>query len=140
MAGYFENNRIYVDVEVWGISPRFKKTFKAKIDTGFDGYLSMPFSEAIPLGLILKGTQSYVMANGSSSFDLVCFGSVKCNNKNGIVPIDIGSGTSVLVGSSLLKELKIGFSVDYLNQKINFRNCRVRRTHQPTPSVSALKS
>ncbi len=137
MAGYFDNNRICIDIEVWGISSKFKKAFKAKIDTGFDGYLSMPFSEAMPLGLILKGTQSYVLANGSSSFDLVCLGTVSCNNKKGIIPIDIGSGTSILIGSSLLKELKIGFSVDYINQKISFKNCRVRHTSQVTQPVVA---
>ena len=139
MHGYFEKGRIYIDVEVWGILQKLKQNFKALVDTGFDGYITIPFAQALSLGLVLKGTQSYTLADGKSSHNLVCLGTVKYHNKKAVVPIDVQFGASVLIGSSLLKELGIGLNADYKNQEVKFRNCKVKPTTNPvtTPSTTA---
>jgi predicted aspartyl protease len=54
MRGRFDDSTILIPIEVYGVSEETKKTFMGIVDTGFGGYLTLPLSEAFPLGLVLK--------------------------------------------------------------------------------------
>ena len=136
MHGYFENGRIYVDVEVYGVIEDLIKPFKARLDTGFDGYLSLPLVDSFSLALILKGTQSYTIADGSEKVNLVCFGNVKCGEKSVIVPIDISAKSPILIGAALLKEFGYEITIDYVKQSIKF----AKTENSPTSIKQPLKS
>jgi len=140
MTGYFENGRVYIDVEVYGILPELKKTFKARLDTGFDGYLSIPLTDSFPLGLILKGTQSYTIADNSTKYNLVCLGTVVCSEKSAVVPVDVASGP-ILIGTKLLKEYHIEIQIDYTNETVVFVEGKppIAFTTEPTKSKKSKK-
>ncbi len=119
MRGYFENGRPYLDLQIFGVFEEAKQKFQARIDTGFDGYLTIPLTQALPLGLILKGIENYVVADERSVENLVCFGNVTVEKKTVFVPIDLSHTNSIiLIGNSLLKELGSALTIDYKNEKI----------------------
>jgi len=78
----------------------------AIVDTGFTGFLSMPMVDAFPLGLVLYGTTTTILADGSTSYKLMAVGtaSVGQESKVGIVLLNMGSGPSaVLLGMEFLR-------------------------------------
>ncbi len=96
MLGTFHNDQPKIEIEVKGMSDTAKRV-TALVDSGFNGYLTLPYEEAFPLGLILIGIQSNTLADGSSSSHFVCMGQVcvdgKCIStrlKSWIVPNHIG--------------------------------------------------
>src|SRR5258708_31990108 len=82
MRGHFSEDRIAIEIEVYGISPDVKRKITALVDTGFSGSLTLPFTEAFPLSLILTGEQSYVLADGTTSRHFVCVGTVVLDRKS----------------------------------------------------------
>ena len=124
MRGLFREERIAIDIEIYGVSPELKRTITALVDTGFSGSLTLPFTEAFPLGLVLKGEQSYLMADGSSSRHFVCLGTVIFAGKEVTVPIDVQQGGPVLVGMDLLKRLEMQLHIDFLKGDFEFSNSK----------------
>jgi len=89
-----------------GVSPHAYREFDAIVDTGFTGFISMPMKDAIPLGLILSGTTSATLADGSSSHKLTALGTAIVGGESnlGVVLLSLGSGPSdVLVGMEFLR-------------------------------------
>ena len=117
MLGNFENGNPYIEIEVSGITTE-KKKIKALIDTGFNGYLSLPYIEAFPLGLVLNGIESFTMADGSTSHHFVCMGSVTIDGKEIVAPIDIQPSCAILAGTQLLKKLGKFMNIDFKNDKV----------------------
>ena len=95
-----------VKIGLNGASPHASKEFDAIVDTGFTGFISMPMKDAIPLGLILSGTTSTTLADGSSSHKLTALGTATVGEESnlGVVLLSLGSGPSdVLVGMEFLR-------------------------------------
>jgi clan AA aspartic protease len=79
--------------------------YDAVLDTGFTGFVSIPLSEAIRLGLVLYGTTSVSFANGETSFPLTASGkvSVQAEEKIGVAILEWDS-TEVLLGMAFLRQ------------------------------------
>lgn len=84
MTGSFDDNGSpTIEIEVSGPvhSPR-KMT--AMVDTGFSGFLLLPILEAFPVGLILSGTTSIELADGSKQNKLTCLGQINFDGKSAV--------------------------------------------------------
>ena len=111
MLGTFNNGQPQIEIQVRGVS-EVPRTIIAIIDSGFNGYLKLPFVEAFPLGLILAGVQDSTIADGSVISNLVCKGRVCIDGKCVNTTIDIHKANIVLIGTQLLKELGMKFTLD----------------------------
>lgn len=111
MLGTFNDDQPEIEIEVKGTSGHPKK-ITALVDSGFNGYLTLPYLEAFPLGLILKGVESNILADGSSSEHFVCVGEVCVDGRCVNTPIDIQPANIILLGTKLLKELGKAFILD----------------------------
>jgi len=122
MLGFFNNDQPTIEIEVKGVTGISKK-INALVDSGFNGYIQIPFVEAFPLGLILAGVQANTLADGSTSSHLVCKGQVCVDNKCVETTIDIQPANIVLIGTKLLKELKKVFLLDCSTGKVEITDC-----------------
>lgn len=111
MLGTFSNDQPFIEIEVGGVGG-VKKHFAALIDSGFNGFLQIPFAEALPLGLVLSGSRQRLLADGSVSSHLVCNGNVCVDGERIETAIDVSSADIILLGTKLLKELKKTFVLD----------------------------
>lgn len=111
MLGTFDNDQPVIEIEVKGVTGITRK-INALVDSGFNGYLVIPFVEAFPLGLVLAGMQANTLADGSTSSHLVCKGQVCVDGKCIDTTIDIQQANIVLLGTKLLKELGKTFVLD----------------------------
>ena len=117
MLGTFNNDQPVIEIEVQGVTGISKK-INALVDSGFNGYLQIPFVDAFPLGLVLAGVQANTLANGSTSSHLVCRGRVCIDRKCIETTIDIQQANIVLLGTKLLKELGKVFVLDCSRGKV----------------------
>ncbi len=107
-TGSFDNsNTPTVRISVGGAFPNTEQDFDAKIDTGFTGFLSMPLVKAFPLALVLFGTITLTLADGSTSYRLTAWGKVTLGGvtKFGIVVLE-PSFDQVLLGMDFLKKFE----------------------------------
>jgi predicted aspartyl protease len=111
MLGTFSNGQPRIEIQVKGVSG-VPKTINAIIDTGFNGYLKLPFLEAFPLGLVLAGVQNNTLADGSSITNLVCKGQVCIDGKCINTTMDVHKSNIILIGTQLLRELGKKFTLN----------------------------
>lgn len=78
--------------------------FDAILDTGFTGFISMPLIRALPLGLMLYGTTSVELADGSKATKLTAKGyaEVEGETKVGVVILE-PSSNDLLLGMAFLR-------------------------------------
>lgn len=76
MQGKIDNFVPTVEFELCGYDKQFSKKLTGIVDTGFNGFLKVPYVDAFPAALILQGTETSTIANGSQTTDLACIGSV----------------------------------------------------------------
>jgi clan AA aspartic protease len=117
MHGTFHNDQPTIEIEVKGMSDTAKRV-TALVDSGFNGYLTLPYQEAFPLGLILTGVRSNTLADGSSSAVFACIGEVCVDGKCIQTTIDIQPANVILLGTKLLKELGKTFILDCSTGKV----------------------
>ena len=97
-----------IKIAVYGVFEQSKQEFEAIVDTGFSGFLSMPIVQAFPLGLVLTGTTTTILADGSQSFKLTALGKVVLGDKTEIGLILLNTGSSdILIGMEFLKIFQI---------------------------------
>ncbi|WP_263379702.1 pepsin/retropepsin-like aspartic protease family protein [Granulicella paludicola] len=88
------------------ISGPFAKAveFDAILDTGFTGFICMPLLRALPLGLMLYGTTSVELADGSTSMKLTAKGmaTVGEEKKVGVVILE-PTANDILIGMAFLR-------------------------------------
>jgi predicted aspartyl protease len=93
-----------IKISVFGAFEQAKREFEAIVDTGFTGFVSMPIVEAFPLGLILLGTTTTLLADGNITFKLTALGRVTFGDRTESGVILLGPGQKdLLVGMEFLK-------------------------------------
>ncbi len=94
-------------LSVAGVAQKFSQEFEAIIDTGFTGFLSMPLTKAIPLGLILYGTTTVILADGQTAFRLTAYvtATVEGQSKGGVVILEWNS-SEILIGMDFLRKFE----------------------------------
>lgn len=102
-----------ISIEVTGAIPGSSKSIVALVDTGFTGFLSLPILEAFPIGLILHGTTSVILADGTRHSKFTCLGVVSYGgeNKAGVVIIEPSSDEAI-VGMDFLKKFRLTLLTD----------------------------
>ena len=130
MLGIFRNDQPLIEVEIKGVSGVAKKV-AALVDSGFNGYIQIPFVEALPLGLILAGVQANTLADGSTSSHLVCKGQVCIDGKCIDTTFDIQAANIILLGTKLLKELGKTFILDCAAGYVEVIESKQQRASKP---------
>lgn len=130
MNGYFENDSLYLNLEIEGVFPQAKKIIKAQIDTGYSGHLTLPFSDAFPLGLVMVGTTAYTIADGSTKNNLVCLGSVTLEGKTITIPVDVQGAGGILLGTKLLEKLGCSLRVDFVQKNVELSQMNQKASPQ----------
>lgn len=76
----------------------------ALIDTGFTGFLTLPITQALSLGVVLIGIGDYTLADGSTVANFLVKGTVTIGSESaeGVVVL---SGDEVLIGMEFLRTL-----------------------------------
>ena len=102
-------------LEVIGLQSSTEIT--AIIDTGFQGDLLLPISQAKTLGLVLSGYAPAILADGSRTSQMVFAGSVRFLGKIRQAEIFVADTDAALVGTELLSDCQL--VVDFPNQKVS---------------------
>ena len=76
-------------------------TLSAVVDTAFTGYLTLPLDSNRELGLVLRGTQPAVLANGTVGQFSVYAGMVTWNGQERLIVI-FESDSDPLIGMAML--------------------------------------
>ena len=96
-----------IKIFVHGAVEQANRDFEAILDTGFTGFLSMPLVQAFPLALILYGTTSVTLADGTSHHRLTALGTVSMGNERqpGVIILE-PSSTEFLLRMDFLRRFK----------------------------------
>lgn len=112
--------------------------FDAILDSGFTGFVSMPLLSALPLGLILYGTTSVELADGSKDTKLTARGEVSVGQESevGVVILE-PSSNDVLLGMAFLRIFKRAL---FVSQEIILLIDESRRPDQDQPEAEPSES
>lgn len=101
------------------------------IDTGYQGFISLPIVQAFPIGLILSGTVNIVLANGQPQPRLMCLGGVDCDGirEVGLIVIE-STGQTPLIGMEFLRRFRKRLVIDPIAQIVELVTV-------PTPSSTS---
>ena len=106
IRGYIRDSSCYLDVTIRG--RRDKTTVEALIDTGFDGFITLPITEAEDLGLELVGRCKITLADGSVLQDEPVFdATLLWDNVWLEAEIDLNRTTETLIGAALFSGYRI---------------------------------
>ena len=90
--------------------------YEGIVDTGFSGFIQIPFSEACQLQLPLQGTVTNILADGSVVTALTALGRATIQeNGNSLGPavgtVQISTSSEILVGMEFLRAFGRGLGV-----------------------------
>lgn len=121
MAGYFdEKGRPRIRLRVGG--RKLVGTIDALFDTGCSGYLALPVSAAIPLGIELAGVQPVQYADGRIVNELVFWVLIEIDGEKRIIPATLTWGNEALAGISLFRDYFV--KIDFKNKKIEITKAK----------------
>lgn len=123
MNGYFDefgHPRVILELE--GLTKESLRV-SCLIDTGFDGYLTLPQSMGIRLGLPLFGSTTIELADGSRRVELLYFCKLKFENEERFIPVSLSSSRTPLFGTKLLAGRRL---------LMNFKDKKVKITKLKT--------
>lgn len=109
LRGVFRDGFPSVEITIEGASDR---TIDAVIDTGHNGYLSLPYDVAFGIGLTLVMVGSGKLANGSPAPELVCAGKVRIAGQAIDADISVLPEGRTLIGTKLLHDAGLKVLVD----------------------------
>jgi clan AA aspartic protease len=116
--------------------------YEAVLDTGFTGFLSIPLTEAIRLGLVLYGTTSVSFANGETSWRLTANGKIDVGGewKIGVAILEWQS-TELLLGMAFLRQfgeaLFVSKNAVSLFDEAELQKLTAATNPKPTPPKTA---
>lgn len=114
--GYFnDNEHPILEITVTGEDSQVE--IPALIDTGFDGYLSLPIPVAMSLGLKLIDSALITLADGSKKTELLFTTKVSLEGKESRARTFLTAGETALIGTQLLKDFTL--SIDFPQKKIS---------------------
>lgn len=140
MDGKIENFVPTVDFELWGMNAEVKTKLSGIVDTGFNGFLKLPYVSAFPVGLILYGTETSTIANGDQTTDLGCIGTVKMFDKQVTTLISVAPNCPILIGTQLIKALGLDVHFDFHNSTLKFTPTVITPVITPSPAVEKTRS
>lgn len=103
--------------------------FDAIIDTGFTGFVSIPIAQALPLGLMLFSTASFILADNSTENTFLCIGNATLGNKDMPVIFSLTKGRDILVGTDFLGAFNVKLDLDYKTRTFSLK------VQEPNPPV-----
>lgn len=107
----FFDARKHPKIKVTVVGVRKSSSLEAILDTGFDGYLSLPINIAVTLGIELIAIVPVEYADGRRSQELVFSVRVDLDGTEEMVPATLTAGSEALAGTALLAkyELRVNF-------------------------------
>lgn len=81
------------------------------VDTGFSGFIQLPFDKACELQLPLEGTAEVVLADGSSHIVLTTLGVATLADMEIMGTVDLSQSPEILIGMEFLRKFKYGLGV-----------------------------
>lgn len=112
----FFDARNHPKIKLTVVGARKSSLLEAILDTGFDGYLSLPISIAVTLGIELTSIIPVEYADGRRSQELVFSVRMDFDGKEAIVPATLTAGSEALAGTALLAKYEL--RINFLHQKI----------------------
>jgi clan AA aspartic protease len=141
VLGSFDNKSPCCQIKIWGVNKSNFHEGTAIIDTGFNGYLSIPSRVGFPLGLVLVGTQTSNMADGNTKTSLSCIGNIQIGERETLSEISVGSGTDILIGTQLLGQLGYTMDIDFKAETVELKPIPVKKAPPaPKPPSPEKKS
>lgn len=113
----FFDLRKHPKIKLTVVGARKSSLLEAILDTGFDGYLSLPINIAVTLGIELTAIIPVEYADGRRSQELVFSVRVDFDGKEKTVPATLTGGAEALAGTSLLADYEL--RLNFPRQKIN---------------------
>lgn len=107
----FFDVRKHPKIKLTVVGAKKSSSLEAILDTGFDGYLSLPINIAVTLGIELTAIIPVEYADGRRSQELVFSVKVDFDGKEEMVPATLTAGAEALAGTALMAkyELRINF-------------------------------
>ncbi|MEW6052141.1 MAG: hypothetical protein AB1644_13895 [Candidatus Zixiibacteriota bacterium] len=111
--------------------------YEAGIDTGFTGFMFLPFLEALKPGLILRGAMPLTLADGKPQTFLYCLGEVLIESKSDLGIVLISPSDDVLIGMEFLTQFGLKLIVDPISKSATLTDEEILLQAAQLPEVSS---
>lgn len=109
------NSSPRIKIEIYGVWGRQNPPvlFEVIVDTGFTGGISIPVTQALPLGLTLFSTATFTLADNSKENTFLCLGAIRLENEERPMVFSLTKGSDILVGTDFLAAFNAKLELDY---------------------------